>query len=376
MPADMTRRNFLSGSLGAGALGAATRAAAPAAGKPEDYILVEGHRDIWELSDRLKIRDNSQRSPMRDFVVPRLIEGGVSVVIMPAGGDSVEERDGNQPLFEGSMRTLDMLLTEIDKTEGKASLIRTRADVPSRPNRGKVQFFLDLEGGGSIEIPPEPDFQTERRLALLRQFFRLGVRGMQLTHNGRNQLADGVSAGKMGGRLSPFGVEVVKEMNRLGMMIGVSHLAANGVLHVAEITRHPIVSSHQNIRPFLNTNLELTEEEVKAIAGTGGIVGIRYIAGETPYQLLVDEIERLSKVVGVQHIGVGWLGHDAGHPEAGYVPGYARLPRQFSGVEAQTMREHWETFLKLLAGRGFNDAEIGQIVGGNYIRIWNRILPS
>ena len=59
-------------------------------------------------------------------------------------------------------------------------------------------------------------------------------------------------------------------MNRLGMLIGVSHLSANGVLHVAEITKHPIVSTHQNIQPFLKTPLELLDEEVKAIAGTGG----------------------------------------------------------------------------------------------------------
>jgi hypothetical protein len=87
-----------------------------------------------------------------------------------------------------------------------------------------VQLFLDLEGGGSIEIIPEPDYHADRRLSLLRQFFRLGVRGMQLTHNGRNQLGDGIASGKMGGRLSPFGVEVVQEMNRLGMMIGVRRL--------------------------------------------------------------------------------------------------------------------------------------------------------
>jgi membrane dipeptidase len=132
---------------------------------------------------------------------------------MPAGGDSLEERDGRDNMFEGSMRVLDMLLCEIQKTDGRASVIRTKADVPERPNAGRVQFFLDLEGGGSIQIDPEPGYHPDRRLALLRQFFRLGVRGMQLTHNGRNMLGDGVSGGKMGGRLSQFGVEVIREMS-------------------------------------------------------------------------------------------------------------------------------------------------------------------
>ena len=127
----MTRRTFISGSA----------VALAAAARPEEYIIVEGHRDIWELNDRFKLKDKSQHSPIRDFLVPRLIDAGVSVSIMPAGGDSVEERHGIQPLFEGSMRTLDMILVEIEKTNGKASIIRTKADVPAKPNHGRVQFF-------------------------------------------------------------------------------------------------------------------------------------------------------------------------------------------------------------------------------------------
>ncbi len=379
MPEQITRRGFVERSavaLGTGLVTGAWSKTATAAGPPNDYIIVEGHRDIWELSDRLKLRDPSQQSPMRDHLVPRLLEAGVSVVIMPAGGDSVAQRDGNEPIFEGSMRTLDMILSEIEKTDGKASIIRSKADIPTKPNRGKVQFFLDLEGGASIEIPPEPEFRPERRMALLRQFFRLGVRGMQLTHHARNQLGDGWWEGKRSGRLSKFGVEVVHEMNRLGMMIGVSHLSANGVLHACEISKHPVVSTHQNIQPFLSTDLELVEEEVKAIASTDGIVGIRYIAGKTPYKLLVDEVEHLAKTVGTTHIGIGWLGHDVGHPAVGHVPGFAQGRRTPSGVEAETMRQHWETFIGMLAERGFNDEDIGKIAGGNYIRIWQKILPD
>src|SRR2546425_1871092 len=198
----VTRRRFLAQSAAAAA-GAAAPAAVMAARlqrRPQDYIVVEGHRDIWEFNDRFMLRDKAQHSPLRDFIVPRLIEGGVSVVIMPAGGDSVDERGGVTNLLEGSLLVLDMLLVEIEKTSGKASLIKTKADVPTRPNQGKVQIFLDLEGGGSIQIDPEPDYHADRRLALLRHFFRLGVRGMQLTHNGRNMLAEGIENGKMGTR--------------------------------------------------------------------------------------------------------------------------------------------------------------------------------
>ncbi len=379
-PVTLTRRAFLSGvtTVSAAAVGP-RRARAQTRRRPHDYIVVEGHRDIWELNDRFRSSDRKQHSPLRDFLVPRLIDGGYSVVIMPAGGDSVDQRAGDEHLLEGSLRVLDMLLVEIEKTNGRATLIRTKADVPAAPNRDKVQIFLDHEGGGAIQIDPSPGYHRDRRLALLRHFFRLGVRGLQLTHNFRNMLADGIAGGKMGGRLSAFGVEVVQEMNRLGMVVGVSHLSRAGVLHVAEITKQPIVSTHQNIVPFVKSSqaLELTPEEVQAVAATGGVVGLRYIEGQVPYRVLADECEHLAKTVGVQHIGIGWLGHDAGHPYYGWEPGAPPDPRRrLSDVETQTLAQHWETFIGLLAERGFTDDQIAMIVGGNFLRVMRAVLPE
>jgi membrane dipeptidase len=343
--------------------------------RPYQYIIVEGHHDIWEYNDRFALNDPSQNSPLRDFLLPRLLAGGVDVVIMPAGGDSVAQTGGSDKLFEGSMRVLDMILMEIEKTKGKSSIIKSKKDIPRFPDSDHVKFFLDMEGGGPIQIDPEPGYHSDRRLALLRNFFRLGVRGMQLTHHARNQLADGFWEGKMGGHLSNFGVEVVQEMNRLGMMIGVSHLSANGIYHVAEITKHPIVSTHTNPQKFINTPRQHMDEELKAIAATGGLVGIRYIEQKTSYEMLVDEIDYMVNLVGIEHVGVGWLGHDAGHPAVGYVPGYSKEPSP-SGIEAQTIYEHWNNFIQLLEQHGYSDKEIALILGGNYIRIWEEILPA
>ena len=380
----MSRRSFLSNSgfIGSAAMLATSASikAAAVSKDPHDYVIVEGHRDIWELTDRLRLRVTSQNSPLSDFLVPRLIEGGESVVILPSGGDSLPERSYIQPVLEGNLRTLDMLLVEIEKTNGKASIIKTKADVPNGPNKGKVQFFLDMEGGEGIGTVcgPEPEFLPGYQLALLRQFFRLGVRGVQLTHNGRNQLGDGVGGDRMGGKLSPFGVEVVHEMNRLGMMIGVSHLCVNGVLHVAEITKCPIVSTHQNLEEYVNrlyAPVSLVQEEVKAIASTGGIVGMRYIPGKASYSVIADEFESLAKTVGVEHVGIGWFGEDIGHPKTGYVPGFSP-PHEFTGHEAESLYTHWSTFIGMLAQRGFTEHDIGLMLGGNYLRVWREVLPA
>jgi membrane dipeptidase len=376
----INRRDFFTQSgtlLGAGLLATAPRLGRSTTTKgPHDFVIVEGHRDIWEQSGRTRLKEGAQHWPIANFIAPRLIEGGVSVVIMPAGGDSLEERDERDEMFEGSMRVLDLILGDIEKAGDKASIIRTRADIPSRPNTGRVQFFLDIEGGGSIQSnAPEPGFVPERSMALLRQFFRLGVRGVQLTHNGRNQLGDGRGIDKMGSRLTPFGVAVIQEMNRLGMMVGVSHLSANGVFHAAEVSKQPVVSTHQNLERFVKSRplVEIMDEEAKAIAKTGGIVGIRYIVNVTPYKLLADEVEYLAKLVGVEHIGVGWLGHDKANPNGREVEGHTT--RTYSGIEAQTMHEHWDSFIKTLSERGFTDDQIGLILGGNYLRIWKQILP-
>jgi membrane dipeptidase len=380
-----TRRRFLGHS--AGWLGAAVlanafgeRGSAATNKQPSDFTIVEGHCDIWEFNARYAVNDKSQWSPLRDFIAPRLIDAGVSVVIMPCGGDSIDERGRRDELTGGSLRVLDMLLTEVEKTKGKVSIIRTKADVPQQPNRGKVQLFLDMEGGASISDPqPEPayDYDPERKMALLHQFFRLGMRGLQLTHNGRNGLGQGVGDSQMGTELSEFGVAVVKEMNCLGMMVGVSHLCQTAVLQVAELSTKPIVSTHQNLYPYLKSNLELRPEEVKAIAKTGGIIGMRYISEKTtPYSLLADEMEHIASTVGVEHTGISWLGHDVGNPAPDYVPGFTKPAKTFTGVEAETMLQHWQNFIKALSDRGFNDDQIGLILGGNYVRIWKQILPD
>jgi len=133
MSQSTTRRDFIARSvLGAGAIALPGKVGGVTSKGPHDFTIVEGHRDIWELSGRTRIRgEEAQHYPISNFLAPRLIDGGVSVVIMPAGGDSLEERDGVDDLLEGAMRVLDMLVTDIEKTNGKASIIKTRADIPS-----------------------------------------------------------------------------------------------------------------------------------------------------------------------------------------------------------------------------------------------------
>ena len=172
------------------------------------------------------------------------------------------------------------------------------------------------------------------------------------------------------GGLTPAGVEIIQEMNRLGMMVGVAHLADISLLHAAEVSTAPIVSTHSNINPFVDTTRQHRGPEIRAIASTGGLIGVRYIVTRrphTPYPLLADEIDHISDLVGIEHVGIGMLGYDKGHPSGG--PG----PRA-TEVERMSIYEQWDAFMQLLSSRGYSDDQIGLIVGGNFLRVWNRIL--
>jgi len=348
------RRNFLintsiiSSGVSLGLSGVAKAGYSQSRKGPLEHLIVMGHYDIWEFNARFGFGRESQNSPLRDHILPRFLEGGVNVNIMPAGGVSIDQRMGSDQVLEGSMRVIDMIHTEIEKTNGQASLILTKKDVPDTPDPDHLKFFLDLEGADPISVNGQPrQYYPGCDFALLRNFFRLGVRGVQLTHNGRNQVTEGSFEGAMGGRLSrTFGVPLIQEMNRLGMLIGVSHCGANGIFHAAEISTKPIVSTHQNPKAFFNNaDLQHSDQEIKAIASTGGLVGMRYHGGNsTPYNVCVDIIDYIVDLVGIEHVGVAWLGHDIENPGPDYIRGVSPGPQPGGEIEQLTKYEQNSRF--------------------------------
>lgn len=343
---------------------------------PHDFVIVQGHYDIWEFNDRLGLDKESQNSPLRDFLLPRLLEAGISVVVMPAGGEAARHRIMNDQLLAGSMRSTDMLLREIEKTNGKASVILTKRDVPTAPDPNHVKFFLDFEGGNPLGNDAEPGLHKDQELSLLRNFFRLGVRGLQLIRDGRNQLGDGWLEGD-GDKLSRFGIKVVQEMNRLGMLVGVSHVSEKATLHAAEISTKPIVASHSNPRNFTKTLRDPTDEEIKAIAKTGGLTGVRYLGeGTTPYETLATWLDYMVNLTSIDHVGFAWLGHDVGHPKMGYVPGVTQGPAPSGYYERMTKYEQNSRFIDTLYKHKYDDASVAKIMGGNWVRVMREVLPD
>jgi len=215
-----------------------------------------------------------------------------------------------------------------------------------------VGVLLTLEGGEALE----------EELAVLRQFYRLGVRGLSLTWNYRNALAGGISEQRAAG-LSDLGAATVRELNRLGMLVDVSHLSERAFWEVLEISQGPVVATHANAYRLCSHPRNLKDEQLRALAARGGVVGVTFVpafvASQAPsLERLADHVEYLCATVGVDAVGLGsdFDGSEerlAGLEDAGALPNLTAC----------------------LLARGFKEEELGKILGGNWLRVLEEILP-
>jgi len=340
----------------------------------QDYIVVEGHVDIFELTRRLHL---GEEAPLRDNLMPRFLKGGIDVVFLPVGGDGVHHRDGSERPLVGSLDVLDLFLREVEKTEGTARIILSKEDLPTHPDPNHVYFLMELEGGRPFQEDYSSGKSMERKLALLRCFYRLGVRSVQLTHNGRNELGDGLNDRRTGGGLSEFGVAVIKEMNRLGMLVGVSHLSDEGFFDALEVSESPIVATHSNARAVYDHPRNLSDEQLKALAENGGVVGMHFLGmmmAEPTMDHYLDHIDHVIQVTGsTRHVGIGIHGFD---PEFTALFPYERASNMPCAKEGLPYDEHLGMMIEGLANRGYREAEIADIMGGNYLRVLRQVLRA
>jgi membrane dipeptidase len=205
-------------------------------------------------------------------------------------------------------------------------------------------------------------------LANLRRFYDFGARYLTLTHRAHNQLADSSSAPEpIHGGLSPLGRRVVAEMNRLGMMIDVSHVSAQSFWDVIAITKAPIVASHSACASLTDSDRNLTDEQLRAIARNGGVIQIaavpNYIKAADPaapptLKDFVDHLDHAAKVAGTDHVGIG-SDFDGGGGVAGF-DNVAEAPN----VTIELVR------------RGYTEAQIRKIWGENLLRVWREVAKT
>jgi membrane dipeptidase len=329
-------------------------------------LVIEGHRDVYEQIYRTSI---GEKSPIRDAVAPRLIRDGINMTVYAICGDSYSHSQNTGRYLETALEQIDQFLEEAPRSEGMVQMVQTRGDLPEKPEPGAVKFLLHFEGcmplRGSIEN--------------LRNFYRLGLRSIQPVWNFRNELGDGVWENRTGGGLTHFGVQVIKEANRLGMVVDLSHMNREGFFQTLDVATAPLLVSHANACGMLKNPRNLDDEQIKAIAKQGGLVGIlalpeRVKEGEADIEDMLKHMDYIIKLVGIEHLALGmdFVKYD----------GPRTLKDRHHPLHKDPLIKGFEEIEDLpnlidgLQRHGYKDDEIKMILGGNYLRVLKTILPE
>lgn len=314
-------------------------------------IVVDAHCDTL-LEVVAGKRNLVDRSPDGHVDLPRLLEAGVTAQFFAI---FVEDEWLWRATVQ-AMRMIDAFHRACEASQGRLVCATRAWDVERAKAEGVLAGILSLEGS-------EP---LDGDLGVLRLFYQLGIRAVGLTWNRRNQAGDGIAERRTGGGLTEFGVRLVQEMNRLGMLIDVAHLAPRGVADVLEISQTPVIASHANAHALCPHPRNLTDEQLCAIAARGGVVGVTFYRGfiapdaqAATVERLVEHIDHLVSVMGIDHVGLGsdfdgFLGEPA--PEG--LEDVTRLP---------------DLTARLLE-RGYRVESVQKILGGNFLRILREVV--
>jgi membrane dipeptidase len=327
-------------------------------------IIVEGHRDVFEM---IRLGNEGQKLPFLNVTLPRLKRANISTTFYAICGDSVTHVKGTYRFLNSALENIDMLRQEVEASQGKMKVVLNLEDLPSAPSPDVLNIVMSFEGGRPLE----------GRLENLRNFYHLGLRAMQITWNLRNELADGVKEERTGGGLTNFGEAVVKEMTRLGMVIDLAHISRAGWFDVLDLAEGPIFCSHSNCKKLHAHPRTIDDEQIKALAKTGGVLGINAIATmvaptQPTLDKLVDHISHIADIAGIDHVGLGLdFVKDDGllHPDDEiFSVGENKLIPDFEN------EDDLPKLTEALAKRGFREDEIVKILGGNILRMLREIL--
>jgi membrane dipeptidase len=289
-------------------------------------------------------RTLGQRSTGGHLDLPRLRQGGVKVQIFAIYIES-------PPFLRRTLEFISAFYRELAENKGKLALATSAAEIKEATARGEVAALLSIEGGEALEGTP----------AILPCLYRLGVRALGLTWNHRNQLADGIAEARTGGGLTTLGLETVAEMNRLGMVVDVSHLSPAGFWDVLEHSRHPVIASHSNARGLHDHPRNLDDDQIRALAARGGVMGINFapdfLGPGADLETVLDHIDYIARLAGCDCIG---LGSD--------YDGISATPRGLEDVSQLA------NITRGLVARGYSDPDILKILGGNFARVFAGVI--
>lgn len=330
-------------------------------------ILVDGHSDI--LIDVVQRHLDGKRHTLKNKHLPIMRSGKVDVLVCPVACDNPHTLPSDTI---STLKHLDIIKREIEATGDEMSVVRSLDEIHKAKEWGRIAIILSMEGANPIE--------GDNRL--LRTFYELGIRWMQLTWNVKNKVGDGVGVKEDHG-LSDAGREVVKEMNCLGIVIDLTHAGEKTFYDVVEVSKAPVVVSHSNPRAVCDHVRNLTDRQIRAIADKGGVIGINFFPrlvspSNATLRDVVKHMDYLKAAVGIEHIGLG--------PDfIDYALDMFAASLSASSVDygdELIFPEDLENTTKLpglveeLRKTGYQESEIEKVMGGNYLRVFKMVTEA
>lgn len=305
---------------------------------------------IWDNHACFPLNPNSDLSELQ-----RYRDNGVTFVSLNVGMD--------MDSFENVMRVLACFRRHIDAHPDSFVLARRVDDIRAAQASGRLAIAFDLEGS-------EPLMGDVNLVSL---YYDLGVRQMLLAYNKDNRASGGCMEGGIG--LTEFGRAVVREMNRVGMVVDASHMGYRATLELFEISEKPVIFSHSNPKGVKEHARNISDEQIRFCAQTGGVIGINgigdFLGGSTDAATLVRHIEYVMDLVGPQHVGIG-LDYVVDKQELiDYIQGRPDVfpPEKFNDYLAMAEPERLPEVAELLLKNGHSETEVRGVMGGNFLRV-------
>jgi membrane dipeptidase len=341
--------------------------------------------------------DLAQRHDYGQVDVPRMRQGHVTGVFLSIWTDAVRYTPTES--IRRALDQIDAVRRQVARHPAELTLATTAGEVAAAKRRGQIAILMGVEGGHMIDSD----------LAVLRSYFELGVRYLTLTHTEHTPWADTSSHPPAHNGLTDFGRQVVREMNRLGMLVDISHVSDKTFFDAVETSTAPVIASHSSSRALADVPRNMTDDMLRALAKNGGVVHINYFEGfldrgfmdrldaltdeqkqldnlesqapkfgdrsqlgpaeravnaqrnaklgRLPLSRLLDHFDHAVKVAGVDHVGLGsdFDGADDMFPEG--MEDISKIPNLVRG----------------LMERGYSDDDILKILGGNTLRVMREV---
>jgi membrane dipeptidase len=324
---------------------------------------VDAHFDLtYEVANR---RERGQTKVIETNYLEQFRAGGFDLIVSAM---FIHDFFLPEMGLRRALGQISYLLEEIEETPGQFRICRSTAEAYAARAAGETALFLSLEGAE----PLQNDMQ------LLRIFYELGVRGLGLVWSRRNYAGDGAfftktTGGRKGG-LTPFGVELIKNAEALGMFIDLSHINDEGFWDAINIVTRPLIASHSNCRALNGTMRNLDDEQIKAITQNGGVIGLNsinhFIRDNDPtvsISHVIDHLDHIASLAGIEHVGIGFDLCDS-------FKNYLQVKLAIETHDVIKTHAGLGEFTAGLIMRGYNDDEIIAVLGGNFMRLFKNIL--